>query len=88
MTQIIDTPPNPVDQRRNATLIALIIGGILASLAGIGVMVYALSLYTGAGELASSNQTMGCLLIAVAGFLVSAAGTDLRHNAHRHRRGI
>ncbi|TAL41301.1 MAG: hypothetical protein EPN91_11005 [Salinibacterium sp.] len=88
MTQIIDTPPSPVDQRRNTTLIAVIIGGVLASLAGIGVMVYALALYTSAGTNLSSNQSTGCLLIAVAGFLVSAAGTDLRHNAHRHRRGI
>src|SRR6185369_7244588 len=68
MTQIIDTPPSPVDQRRNATLIAVIIGGVFASLAGIGVMVYALALYLGESANLSSNQTTGCLLIAIAGF--------------------
>jgi cytochrome c biogenesis protein CcdA len=82
MTQILETPPRE-DQRRSARIIAAVVAGILTSIVGVGVMALALGLYTAAGTDPTWNQAAGYLFIALAGFLVSTAGTDLRVNAWR-----
>jgi uncharacterized membrane protein YfcA len=81
MTQMIDTPPSEPRQRRNAGAIAAVVAGILGSVAGIGAMILVFVLCIVTGVDTGGNQATGYLLIAIAGFLVSAAGTDLRRSA-------
>ena len=81
MTRMIDTPPRDTD-RRSAVLV-VVIAGILGSVVGIGVILLAFVLSLAAGSDPRSEQAAGYLLIATAGFLVSAAGTDLRRIALR-----
>lgn len=83
MTRMTDTPPHQADKRKNAGVIAAVAAGILGSVAGIGVMILAFILCLVAGADTGGNQATGYLLIAIAGFLVSAAGTDLRRNVRR-----
>ena len=79
MTRKMDTPPGKAARRWGA--IARVVAGILGSIAGIAVVVFAFVLYLGEGSTPRWNQEAGYLFIAIAGFLVSAAGTDLRRNA-------
>lgn len=79
MTRMPETTPN-----RKQAVTATKAVGIVTSLAGIAVLVVALILVNSIGDYPRWQEEVGYFLIAVAGFLVSAAGTDLRHNAARH----
>ncbi len=71
---------SPLRSHRLAT-----VAGIAVSILGIGLIVVALMLSNAAGVTMSADHTLGYLFIAVAGFLISAAGTDLRINVRRLR---
>lgn len=78
MTQMLDNAP-----RQDPRILVARVVGILLSLGGIGVLVLALILANSAGAYPSIQQQLGYFLIALAGFLVSAAGTDIRNSACR-----
>jgi hypothetical protein len=65
--------------------IIAIVGGILLSLAGLGLMAAAYFLFLAAGTELRLTHQLGYLLFALAGFLVSAAGSELRLSAWRTR---
>lgn len=76
--------PHPTPNRRH--VLATQVAGLLISVVGIAVIVFALVNVSAVGIYPQWNEEAGYLLIAIAGFLVSAAGTDLRHNARRASR--
>lgn len=78
MTRMPETAPTQ-RQAVRATQLA----GFLISIAGIAVIVFALVLANTVGASPRWQQETGYFLIALAGFLVSAGGTELRHNAKR-----
>jgi zinc transporter ZupT len=79
----IHTPPSR--PRLNGKALATVIFGILGSVAGVGVIVVAFVLCLAAGPHPAWTKETGYLLIAVAGFMVTAGSADLRTAASLSR---